>query len=56
VPVFSVGWKDSPKPSMEPGPLGSEMVFGETPDLSAAKHRQRHPKAESQIPITIAAW
>jgi len=37
VPVLRVGWNDSPNPSIEPGPLGTEMVFGETPLLSAAK-------------------
>ncbi len=35
VPVFSDGWNESPSPSMEPGPFGNEMVFGETPLLSA---------------------
>src|SRR5262245_35258759 len=36
VPVLSVGWKDSPRPSIDPGPFGSEMLLGETPFLSAA--------------------
>jgi hypothetical protein len=34
--VFSVGWEDSPKSLIEPGPLGREIVLGETPDLTAA--------------------
>src|SRR4029450_12401851 len=37
VPVFSVGWNASPRPSIEPGPDGSEMVLGVTPLLSAAR-------------------
>src|SRR5688572_17758527 len=36
VPVFNVGWNESPSPSMEPGPFGREMLLGETPFLSAA--------------------
>ena len=37
VPVFKEGWKDSPNPSMEPGPLGTEMALGPTALLSAAR-------------------
>ena len=37
VAAFSVGWKESPKPSVEPGSWGSDLVLAETPDLSAAK-------------------
>src|SRR5262245_21677916 len=39
VPVFKEGWKDSPSPSMEPGPLGTEMALGPTALLSAANKR-----------------
>src|SRR5262245_34634874 len=37
VPVFKEGWKDSPRPSIEPGPLGTEMAVGPTALLSAAR-------------------
>ena len=36
VPVFRVGWKESPSPSIDPGPFGSEIFEGETADLSVA--------------------
>ena len=36
---------------MEPGPLGREMVLGETPDLSAARDEQdsTHIKTHSTV-------
>jgi hypothetical protein len=36
VPVFNDGWKDSPSPSIDPGPLGTEIAPGPTALLSAA--------------------
>jgi hypothetical protein len=54
VPVFNDGWKDSPSPSIDPGPLGTEIAPGPTALLSAAFKRfeqkatertERNPKA-----------
>src|SRR5574341_198625 len=39
LPVLSCGWKDSPRPWMEPGPEGSEIAWGATPFLSIAGRR-----------------
>ena len=36
---------------MEPGPLGREIVFGETPDLSAARDEQDSPHIKTQSTV-----
>ena len=52
------GSNDSPKPSMEPGPLGREIAWGDTPDLlgSPATATQRKPNSKTAIPVRPKPW
>src|SRR5215468_3781850 len=55
VPVLRWGWKDSPRPSMAPGPLGREIVLGPTPLLSAARALCPHKNADQTRSIQTRA-